>query len=111
LSFSWSEAQTGSMSHGTGGGTGKVSMQDFHYTIKTCKASHKLFLACATGEHFKSAILTCRKAGKDQQDYLKFTFSDVLVSSYSIAGSGSELIPTEAISFNFTKIEIAYKEQ
>ena len=42
-------------------------------------------LACASGEHIKKAVLTCRKAGKDQQEFLKFTFTDVLVSSYQTA--------------------------
>ena len=29
-------------------------------------------LACASGEHIKKAVLTCRKAGKDQQEFLKY---------------------------------------
>ena len=112
LSWSFSEQQMGSHSHGTGGGAGKVSMQDFHFTMNVCKASPKLFLACATGEHIKSAILTCRKAGKEQQEFLKYTFSDLLISSYSTGGSASgNVVPQDAISFNFTKIETAYKVQ
>jgi type VI secretion system secreted protein Hcp len=112
LSWSWGEHQQGSMGHGTGGGAGKVSMQDFSFTMKCCKASPKLFLACANGEHIKSAILTCRKAGKEQQEFLKWTFSDLLVSSYSTGGSGgADIIPVDSIAFNFTKIETAYKVQ
>ena len=38
------------------------------------------------GEHIKKAVLTCRKAGKEQQEYLKITFSDLLVSSYQTGG-------------------------
>src|SRR5258708_6839256 len=70
-SWSFSEAQTGTHSGGGGGGAGKVAMQDFTFTTKVSKASPKLFLSCATGEHHKNALLTCRKAGKDQQEYLK----------------------------------------
>jgi len=111
LSWSWGETQVGSMGHGTGGGAGKVSMQDFHFTMTSCKASPKLMLACATGEHFKSAVLTCRKAGKEQQEYLKYTFSDLLISSYQTGGSQGNVVPVDSISFNFTKIETAYKVQ
>jgi len=111
LSWSWGESQSGSMGHGTGGGAGKVSMQDFHFAMKANKSSPKLFLACANGEHIKSAVLTCRKAGKEQQEFLKWTFTDLLVSSYQTGGSSGDLIPTDQISFNFTKIETAYKVQ
>jgi type VI secretion system secreted protein Hcp len=111
-SFSWGEHQTGSHSAGGGGGAGKVSMQDFHFVAKISKASPKLFLACATGEHFKKAVLTCRKAGKDQQEFLKIHFSDLLVSSYQTGGSGhSDIVPTDQASLNFSKIEWEYKEQ
>ena len=111
-SFSWVETNAGSHSHGSGGGAGKVSMQDFHFVMTINKASPKLFLACATGEHIKKAILTCRKAGKDQQEFLKVTMSELLVSSYQTGGSGhSDIVPTDQISLNFTKIEFEYKEQ
>jgi type VI secretion system secreted protein Hcp len=111
MSWSWGESQTGSHSGNLGGGAGKVSMNDFHFTMQCCKASPKLFLACANGEHIKSAILICRKAGKEQQEFLKWTFSDLLVSSYQTGGSSGEIIPVDSISFNFTKIETAYKIQ
>src|SRR5689334_13062976 len=60
-SFSWSEHQTGTHAAGGGGGAGKVAMQDFHITKKIDKASPKLMLACADGEHLKKATLVCRK--------------------------------------------------
>ncbi len=110
-SWSWGESQSGTASFGGGMGAGKVQMQDFHFLMRVNKSSPKLFLACATGDHIKSAILTCRKAGKDQQEYLKVTFTDLLVSSYQSGGSGGDVVPMDQISLNFTKIEIVYKEQ
>ena len=65
-SWSWSESNVGDAAHRGGMGAGKVHMQDFHFVMKINKASPKLMLACATGEHIKKAILTCRKAGKAQ---------------------------------------------
>ena len=89
-----------------------MQMQDFHFVMRVNKASPKLFLACASGEHIPKAILTCRKAGKDQQEFMKYTFSDLLISSYQTGGSGhGGVIPTDQISFNFAKIETEYKPQ
>jgi len=112
LSWSFGESNGGSFSSGGGGGAGKVAMQDFNFVMSVNKASPKLFLACATGQHIPKAELKCRKAGGGQQEYLKYTFSDVLISSFRTGGSqGSSVIPTDQISFNFAKVEVEYKEQ
>ena len=110
-SFSWGESNAGSMAHGGGGGAGKVSMQDIHYTCKLGKQSPKLALACADGEHIKKAVLTARKAGKEQHDYYVVTVTDLLISSYQIGGHGGEVTIVENVSLNFAKIEWDYKEQ
>jgi len=110
-SWSWGEAQHGTHSAGGGGGAGKVKMEDFRFSMKVNKASPKLMLSCATGEHHKTAVLICRKAGKDQQEYLKITLSDVLVSSYQTGGHGGGVVPVEQVALNFSKIELEYKEQ
>jgi type VI secretion system secreted protein Hcp len=112
LAYNWGESQVGTHGAGGGGGAGKVSMQDFHFTMRVNKASPKLMLACATGDHLKTAKLTVRKAGGDQQEYMTVTFSDVLVSSYQTAGVGNgDSIPNESISLNFGKVEFEYKPQ
>ena len=110
-SWSWGETNSGTMHSGGGGGAGKVAMQDFHFTQQMNKATPKLQEACATGHHIKKAVLTCRKAGTDQQPYLTFTFTDLLVSSYQTGGHGATPIPQEQISMNFGKVECEYKEQ
>jgi type VI secretion system secreted protein Hcp len=111
-SWSWGETQSGTHGGGGGGGAGKVSMQDFHFVMRVNKASPKLLLACATGQHIKEATLLCRKAGKEQQEFLKIKFSDCLISSYQTGGSGgADIIPMDQISLNFSKLEYEYKEQ
>ncbi len=111
-SWSWGETNAGSSITGGGAGSGKVNMQDFHFTIDMGKHSPKLFLNCAKGQHIAHATLTCRKAGGKQEEYLCWKFSDVLISSYQTGASahGSDL-PMDQCSFNFTKIEQTYKEQ
>ena len=110
-SWSWGEQQQGTHLAGGGGGAGKVSMQDFHFVSTTCKATPKLLLACASGEHIKKAILTCRRAGKEQQEYLIITIEDLLVSSYQTGGSAGDVVPTDQVSLNFAKIKYEYKPQ
>jgi len=111
-SWSFGETNAGTAQSGLGMGAGKVQMGDFHFVMRSNKASPKLFLACASGEHIKKAVLTCRKAGKDQQEYLKWTFTELLVSSYQTGGSASsDVVPLDQISINFTEAQIDYKEQ
>jgi type VI secretion system secreted protein Hcp len=110
-SFSWGATQSGTLAFGGGGGAGKVQFSGFNFTTKMTKASPMLFLKCATGEHIKEAILSGRKAGGTQQDFLKITLSDVLVSSYQTGGSGGSDLPMEQVSINFAKIEFEYKPQ
>jgi len=110
-SWSWGENNAGSHAAGGGGGAGKVSMQDFNFTMRVNKASPKLLLACANGQHIKEGLLTCRKAGKEQQEYLKVKFTDLLVSSFQTGGSGGDVVPVDQISLNFAKIEYEYYPQ
>jgi type VI secretion system secreted protein Hcp len=113
LSWSWGCTQSGTMGAGGGGGAGKVTFADISFTAKLSKASPKLALACCTGEHITTpAILTCRKAGKDQQEYLTYKLTDFLISSYHTSGGGgSDIIPTDTFSINFGKLEMSYKHQ
>ena len=47
------------------------------------EASPLLLAAAVTGTHIGSAVLSVRKAGQGQQDYLVITMKEVLVSSVS----------------------------
>jgi type VI secretion system secreted protein Hcp len=110
--FSWGAANVGAQPGGPGGGAGKVALQDLHFTTKVNKASPMLFLACATGKHIKQAILTARKAGKTQQEFLIIKMTDVLISSYQASGSeaGADL-PMDQVSFNFARLDYEYRPQ
>lgn len=114
---SWSWGASNPVSTGSGGGTGKVSMQDFHFVCSHDKSSPLLMLACAQGNHIPKATLYVRKQGSDptgtSQDYLEITLEDVLVSSFSSQApspvpGAPHGEPTQSISLNFTKITYDY---
>jgi type VI secretion system secreted protein Hcp len=111
-SWSWGESNPTPVSAGGGGGAGKVQMQDFHFVTRVSKASPKLFLACASGQHLKEAKLVARKAGKGQQEFLTWTFADLLVSGYQTGGSeGGDMLPMDQVSLNFAKVKLEYRAQ
>jgi type VI secretion system secreted protein Hcp len=110
-SFGWGLAQAGAApGGGGGGGAGKPRFEDLAFVHSTSKASPKLFLACATGKHLKSAVLIARKAGTAQLEFLRITLTDVLVSSVQETGAAGEL-PLETVTLAAAKVEIAYRPQ
>ena len=112
-SFSWGVSNTGAGSVGGGAGSGKAVLQDFHFSMPLTKASPVLMQACATGKHFPTATLTCRKAGGSQVEFLKIKLADIIVSSYSPGGltdsvEKSAELPVDALSLSFVKIDFLY---
>src|SRR6266567_4592194 len=85
MSFSWGVSQSGSVIGGGGGGAGKATHQDFSFVLKVDSSSPLLYKFLATGAHIKVATLTLQRAGKEQVDYLKYKFEDILISSFAPA--------------------------
>lgn len=110
-SFSWGEASPGGAGPGGGAGAGKVQMQDLVVTMLVSKASPRLMLACASGKHYKEAVLTARKAGKAQQEFLVFKLKDVTITSYQTAGAAGSDIPVDQASLGFSTIQMEYRPQ
>src|SRR5947199_10042811 len=109
LSWSWGVTNAVTVS-GSGGGQGKASFHDLSFTHKIDKASPVLMQACATGVHLKEATITHRKAGKGQQEFLVIKMNDVIVTSVTHGGSGSDGA-SENISIAFGKVNVEYKPQ
>ena len=110
LSWSWGVSQTGNLPQGSGGGSGKASFSDVHFTHHIDKASPLLMKACATGMHIKDATITARKAGKGQQEYLIFKMNDILITSVQPALNGGES-SIESVSLQAAKVDLEYKPQ
>jgi type VI secretion system secreted protein Hcp len=104
LSFHW-----GVVVQGGATGGGRAVIEPFHFTHRIDLASPLLIKAAATGQHIPTGRLTVRKisSGSSSADYLKYTFTDVLVSSAQHSGQG-EALPLEEVSLNYSKLELAY---
>ena len=111
LSWSWGVQQSGTMAHGGGGGQGKASFNDFHFTHHVDKASPVLLKMCATGEHIKEATITVRKAGKGQQEFLIIKMNDILITGVAPSGAGDAAGTAEHVALQFAKVDLEYKPQ
>lgn len=111
LAWGWGASQLGTAGTATGGGAGKVNVQDLSVTKFIDKASTDLFLATCTGKHLKKATLTVRKAGEKPLEYLIVDMENVFISSVSPGGSRGDDRLTENISLNFAKFEMKYVPQ
>jgi type VI secretion system secreted protein Hcp len=80
-----------------------------HFASSLSKAGPALMVACASGRHLPSALLTLHKAGDKGIEFLKIKLSDCLVSSYQDGGqSGDGDLPTDEFSLAFQKIDVMY---
>lgn len=109
LSWTWGVSNA-SQSAGGGSGKGKATPGDFHLTHRYDKASPVLSKRCADGKHFKEVVLTSRKAGEGQKDFLKVTMKEVFITSVQPSGSsGGDIV--ESVSMSYGAIDFAYKPQ
>jgi len=106
-SFGWGESHLAS-APGTSA-TGRPHIRDFQVTKRIDKASPLLMLAAASGQHFKTAVLTAQHPGPEPQGYLTFTFTELMVSSYQIEAPDGQPWPADQVSFSFGRIEMAYR--
>jgi type VI secretion system secreted protein Hcp len=85
-------------SDGTGSGAGvagvtptaKGRLQTLRIDKLYDSASPKLFRAAASGQHIKSAVLTFRRSGDNDVEFLTYTLSDVQVTSYDQGGKDGD---------------------
>ena len=114
LSFRWGVTQPGSGSRSSGGARSaeRCDHQDFSIVKTVDKATPMLFRSCCGGDHISSIrIEVCRATG-DKQAYMRLGLYDVIVSAVRPGGAakGGETLPLEAVSFNYGKIEVEYRE-
>jgi type VI secretion system secreted protein Hcp len=111
VSWSWGMQAKASMGGGTA--TGKATINDLRIVKRVDSASTPLMLALRTNEPIQKAVLTLRKAGKSQIEYLKITIEQGRVISLTIDTVETAGAPDviERVSFAFNKIEVEYVPQ
>lgn len=108
LSWNWNvSVPTGA--GGGGSGAGKATPHDFTFIHVYDKASPLLAKSAASLKRCPTAVLTARKAGEGQKDFLKVTMKEVLITSVSPSGADPGL--SEVVSLSYSDIEFAYKPQ
>jgi len=112
LSFHWRALQESTMHAGSGGGAGKATVEDLEFEHYVDRASPNLMKYCLTGKHVAEAKLTVRKAGGNPLEYLKFTFTDVIITYVEPFGANAdELRVKERVRLSFSKIKQEYAVQ
>lgn len=111
LAWSWGMSQSGTTHMGSGGGAGKVNVQDISFTKYIDSSSNALIKSACDGTHHPEATLVVRKAGTNPVEYIVIKMKEVLITSVSMGGSGGEDRLTENVSLNFAEFEYAYKPQ
>ena len=115
LSFSGGVSQRASGSASTAGGASaeRADFADFSIVKALDKASPKLALTCANGQHIKEVVLELCRAGGDKVKYYEVKLTNSIITSYRPGGSshGGETLPLEEVSFNYGKIEWTYTQQ
>ena len=110
---SWSWGMVAKASIGGGTATGKATINDLRIVKRVDSASTALMGALRTNEPIQKAVLTLRKAGKSQLEYLKITIEQGRVVSLIVDTVETASTPdiVERVSFSFNKIEVEYVPQ
>src|SRR4051794_7475508 len=86
LSWSWGMSQSGTAHLGSGGGAGKVNVQDISITKYVDSATCDLMKCCATGKHLKDGKITVRKAGENPLEFMTIDLEEILVAAVTTGG-------------------------
>jgi type VI secretion system secreted protein Hcp len=109
----WSWGMQSKSDLATGQAKGRATVQDLKIVKKVDRASTPLMVALRTNEEIKEAVLTLRKAGQPQLEYLKVTIGQGRVTALTIDagdfGGGSDML--EHVSFSFNKLTVEYVPQ
>lgn len=105
----WSWGITASSAMGAGGPATKATIQTLRLTKNFDRSSPVLMSAVRNNDSVKKAVLTMRKAGGGQQEYLKITIEKGRVTDYEVSTEGPRAV--ERFVFSFKKIDVEYRQQ
>jgi type VI secretion system secreted protein Hcp len=89
---------------------GRPDFQPLRVTHRLDRAVPALLQTAAASRLVPSAVLSCRRPGREAADYLKITLQEVLVSGLRI-GDSAEAPPSAEVTLAYGKITIEYRPQ
>ncbi|MDP0927898.1 type VI secretion system tube protein Hcp [Paracoccus onubensis] len=113
LAWNWGLTQSGTTHIGSGGGGGKVNVQDITLTKYVDLATNDLIKRATSGEHIENGELIVRKSGGAAPvEYFRIKMENIMITSYNTGGAkdGLDRIQ-ETLTLNFRKFEVVYTLQ
>lgn len=114
--WTWGMTQQVAAAAPTGGGGSarqagqRRSLRPLTVFKRLDKATTSLMAVLGNNDSVRTAVLTMRKAGEGQQDFLKVTLTDGRVVELDyVADDGGNVV--EQVTFAFAKIEVEYRPQ
>jgi type VI secretion system secreted protein Hcp len=113
LGWTWGLTQSGTTHMGSGGGGGKVNVQDLTVTKYVDLATTEVIKRGCSGEHITDGELIVRKSGGGQPvEYFRLKMSNLMITSWVASGQKDGLDRlTETLTLNFRKFEVTYTPQ
>jgi type VI secretion system secreted protein Hcp len=99
--WSFGATQSTGGSTGGGGGAGKATVSGLKVQKTFDQCSPGLFAGVTTGKHFRTVTVVQQD---EKNTVMTVTLTDVIISSYELAGEQSSRNPMEAIVFGFAKV-------
>ena len=110
---SWTWGMQARATLGGGSASGKPTVHELRVVKRVDSASTALMSALRSNELIAKAVLTQRKAGKGQLEFLKVTIEQGRVTGLTIEAGDRSGSPDlfEQVSFSFNKISVEYVPQ
>jgi type VI secretion system secreted protein Hcp len=109
LSYTWGVLQGFS---NDGLPTGKRQHLQLKFVMRTQSATPLILAACCTNEVLKDVVLTCRKAGGKQEEYMVWKLTNASIAGVKTGYLVPEdIIPHDEVSLVYQKIELDYSPQ
>lgn len=103
--------QSTSAHSGGGSGVGKANFEEFYVVKLVDRATPNLMKHCAAGKHLDKLVISVCKAGDGQQEYMKITMKEVLITSVTTVSNTESPRMMERVGFSFGHIQYEYKDQ
>lgn len=114
IKFAWAIDQPDTYSKSSHGAltAERANFASFKVIKATDKATPKLALACAAGQHIKNAKLELCRATSDQETYMVYELDDIIVKGFRPTGDAhaDEAVPTEEVEFAYGKVTLTYTQ-